>query len=134
MTVSFLTGKTLIAKIPMNQSSGITCIVADEELLTEREYIRNLYELAQDLKPSIVFIENIELVGEDRRYGISRSLFSLLSSLDGIRECDGVVTVATTNSIETIDRALKERPSRFDRAGYLVYKCPAFLLKLSNLD
>ena len=112
------TGKTLISKILMNHSPGITCIVAHESGLTHSEYIDELYELAQDLNPSIVFIEDVDLIAEDRReshYSRGQALSSLLSRLDGVEECTEVVTVATTNFLENIDKALRERPSRFDR-------------------
>ena len=105
------TGKTLISKILMTGSPGITCIVAHQSGLAHSRYIYELYELAEDLKPSIVFIEDIDLVGEKRGEG----LFSLLSALDGIEECRDIVTVASTNFIEILDKALTERPSRFDR-------------------
>ena len=112
------TGKTLICKILMSQSSGITCILAEGSCLTSSLYISDLYELAQDLSPSMVFIEDIDLIAEERReshYTRAEALATLLSALDGIEECEEVVTVATTNFIETIDKALAERPSRFDR-------------------
>ena len=105
------TGKTLISKILMNRSPGITCIMANQSGLAHSRYICELYQLAEDLKPSIIFIEDIDLVGEKRGEG----LFSLLSALDGVEECKEIVTVATTNYIEIIDKALTERPSRFDR-------------------
>ena len=105
------TGKTLISKILMNRSPGITCLVAHQSGLEHSRYIYELYNLAEDLKPSIVFIEDIDLVGEKRGEG----LFSLLSALDGVEECRDIVTVASTNFLEVIDKALTERPARFDR-------------------
>jgi len=105
------TGKTLVSKILMNRSPGITCIMANGSGLGYGRYICELYQLAEDLKPSIIFIEDIDLVGEKRGEG----LFSLLSALDGVEECREIVTVASTNFIEIIDKALTERPSRFDR-------------------
>jgi cell division protease FtsH len=112
------TGKTLISKILMNHSPGITCIAAHEACLSRDSYIDDLYELAQNLKPSIVFIEDIDLVGQDREeshYMTGIGLFGLLRAMDGIEQCEGVVTIATTNSLQKLDRALTERPSRFDR-------------------
>jgi len=112
------TGKTLICKTLINHSPEITCIVAYQGALGDSTYIYNLYELAQDLAPSIVFIEDIDLVGQDREesnYCRGEGLFTLLKALDGVEECDRVVTVATANSLETLDKALRERPSRFDR-------------------
>jgi len=112
------TGKTLICKILMNDSTGITCILADGSGLMHSGYICELYELAQDLSPSMVFIEDIDLIGQQRvrsQYSRSDALAALLSALDGVQECTGVVTVATTNWLEILDEALRQRPSRFDR-------------------
>lgn len=112
------TGKTLVLKIFMNHSPGMTCIAVHEAFLSSHGYISQLYSLAQDLKPSIVFIEDIDLVGQDRgasHYTKGEGLFALLKALDGIEQCEGVVTVATTNSLQKLDRALAQWPSRFDR-------------------
>jgi cell division protease FtsH len=112
------TGKTLVCKALMAQAKGITCILAHAYALGEDEYITELYELAQDLSPSIVFIEDIDLITQNRvELGYSRgpALLSLLSALDGVEEHHEIVTVATTNHLEIIDKAIGHRPSRFDR-------------------
>jgi len=109
------TGKTLIAKIIMNESPGITCISAMTSHLVHVPYIHELYALARDLKPSIVFLEDIDLIGEDRRSAKGPALPALLAELDGMEECAEVVTIASTNFLESIDDALRKRPSRFDR-------------------
>jgi cell division protease FtsH len=109
------TGKTLIGKIIMNQSPGITCISAVSGNLASVKYIHELYSLARDLKPSIVFLEDIDLIGEDRRRIKGAALPALLAELDGVEECADVVTIASTNFLDSIDDALRKRPSRFDR-------------------
>lgn len=112
------TGKTLVCKALMAESPGITCIMANTYALDADEYITELYELAQDLSPSIVFIEDIDLVAQNRmEWGYPRgaALLSLLSVLDGVEEHHEIVTVATTNCLEIIDKAIGQRPSRFDR-------------------
>jgi cell division protease FtsH len=109
------TGKTLINKIVMNESCDITCISAVPGNLVHTSYIRELYKLARDLKPSMVFMEDIDLVGENRRMSKGPVLPQLLAELDGVEECTDIVTIATTNFIENIDDALRKRPSRFDR-------------------
>ena len=112
------TGKTIICKALMAEASGITCITTSAYTLDTREYVSELYELAEDLKPSMVFIEDIDLIGQNREeFGYQRgnALLSLLSTLDGVEEHSEIVTVATTNHLETLDKALSQRPSRFDR-------------------
>lgn len=112
------TGKTIICKALMGEADGITCITTNGYTLDDDDYVTELYELAQDLSPSIVFIEDIDLIGQNRmEFGYQRgpALLSLLSVMDGVEEQRDVVTVATTNCLETLDKALRERPSRFDR-------------------
>ena len=111
------TGKTLLSKVLMSNSPGITCLAADPALLVHARYIRELYDIAGDLKPSIVFLEDIDLIGECRSGSNARgeALNELLDILDGVKECSQVVTIATTNYAEALDDALSQRPSRFDR-------------------
>jgi cell division protease FtsH len=111
------TGKTLISKVLMNNSPGITCLAADPAMLVHSRYIKELYAIAGDLKPTIVFLEDIDLIGESRGGPGARgdALNGLLDILDGVKECSEVVTVATTNYVEALDEALSQRPSRFDR-------------------
>jgi cell division protease FtsH len=112
------TGKTLICKALMAEGEGTTCILTHAYSLDDEEYITELYELAQDLSPTIVFIEDIDIIARSRaEFGYSRgpALLSLLSALDGVEEHREIVTVATTNHLEIIDQAIGHRPSRFDR-------------------
>jgi len=115
------TGKTLLCKALMAQSTGTTGIIANAEALFLSGYISSLYELAQDLSPCIVFIEDIDLIADERHRRIP--LLSLLSQLDGVEEHERIITIATTNHLEIIDKALSQRPSRFDRVIQL--PCPA---------
>ena len=112
------TGKTLICKALMAEAEGITCITTSAYRLSEDEYITDLYEMAQDLSPCIVFIEDIDLIGlnrEEYHYQHGPALLALLNVLDGVEEKHEIVTVATTNNQQALDRALSQRPSRFDR-------------------
>ena len=119
------TGKTAICKALMAEAEGITCITTNGYALDDDDYVTELYELAQDLSPSLVFIEDIDLIGHDRmEFGYMRgsALLSLLSVMDGIEEHQEIVTVATTNCLEALDKALSQRPSRFD---CLLYTSPS---------
>jgi len=112
------TGKTIVCRALMAEADGITCITTNAYALDDDDYVTELYELAGDLSPCIVFIEDIDLIGQNRmEFGYQRglALLSLLSVMDGVEEQQEVVTVATTNCPEALDKALSERPSRFDR-------------------
>lgn len=112
------TGKTIICKALMAEAEGLTCITTSAYALSDDDYITELYELAQDLAPCLVFIEDIDLIGQNREefgYQKGPALLSLLAVLDGIEEKKEIVTIATTNCLETLDKALNQRPARFDR-------------------
>ena len=112
------TGKTLLCKALMSEGTGITCIMANAYALGLDEYLTDLYELAQNLTPCIVFIEDIDLIAHNRMewgYHHGPPLLALLAALDGIEEHRDIVTVATTNYLELLDKAIGQRPSRFDR-------------------
>jgi len=122
------TGKTVICKALMAEADGVTCITTNAYGLSADEYITELYDMAQDLSPCIVFIEDIDLIGlnrEEYHYQSGPALLSLLNVLDGVEEKHEIITVATTNNLETLDRAITQRPSRFDR----VVKLPLPSLK-----
>jgi len=111
------TGKTIVCKALMSEADNITCIATNAEGMVQGGYIPELFSVAQALSPSIIFIEDIDFIGQERLdvYRGGPPLISLLAEMDGIAEKTAIVTVATSNSFETLDKALSERPSRFDR-------------------
>jgi cell division protease FtsH len=112
------TGKTAVCKAVMAQAENMTCIITNSNYFDHPGYIDDLYEVAQDLSPTIVFLDDIDLIGQDRvEFGYSRgtTLLSLFAKLDGIEDNKEVVTIATTNCLDILDKALSNRPSRFDR-------------------
>jgi len=110
------TGKTLLCKGIMSAAKEFTFIKANQKYLDDPRYIVNLYKVALDLSPSIVFIEDIDRIASGRmEFRGLATITTLLDILDGLEELNEVVTVATTNSLETIDKAFTSRPSRFDR-------------------
>ena len=111
------TGKTLLTRVLVTNSPGVTAIMADSGLLGRCGYIESLFELASDLKPVLILLEDIDIVASDR-FEISNpreeGLLELLEALDGIEACDGVITVGTTNCTSKLDKAIRQRPQRFD--------------------
>ncbi|BAQ35279.1 AAA family ATPase [Dehalococcoides sp. THU3] len=112
------TGKTIICKALMSKAKGITCLTTDCYSLSQSFYVDELYKIARELSPSIVFIEDLDLIGKSRdEFGgeTATPLSALLAALDGLEANYGVVTIATTNLLEQLDDALIRRPARFDR-------------------
>ncbi|KAM0061014.1 putative proteasome endopeptidase complex [Helianthus debilis subsp. tardiflorus] len=92
--------------------------------------VRELFRVADDLSPSIVFIDEIDVVGT-KRYDahssgereIQRTMLKLLNQLDGFDSRGDVKVILATNKIESLDPALL-RPGRIDRKiefPYILY-------------
>ncbi len=60
------TGKTIVCQALMSDADGITCIATDPYGMLTDGYISGLFSVAQDLSPSIVFIEDIDLIAQER--------------------------------------------------------------------
>ncbi len=85
--------------------------------------IRQLFKKARNnkKKKSIIFIDEIDAIGKKRESGAASSsderdqtLNALLTEISGFNEDDGIVVIAATNRLDTLDPALL-RPGRFDR-------------------
>jgi len=90
------------------EASGVTCITADA---SELDYgcITELYHLARDLSPCIVFIMNIDRFSQKRmKPGCQQGepLISLLTILGSVEEYERIVTVATASSKNTLSEAM----------------------------
>jgi len=120
------TGKTLLAKAVANQTSASFLRVVGSELVQKYlgegpKLVRELFRVADDLSPSIVFIDEIDAVGSKRHDSgsggtreIQRTMLELLNQLDGFDERGDVKVIMATNKIESLDPALI-RPGRIDR-------------------
>ena len=118
------TGKTLLAKAVAN-ASGATFYSQSASAFVEMfaglgaARIRKLFEKARNNAPAIVFIDELDAVGQRRSgSGTNRehdqTLNQLLVELDGFRNPDEVVLIGASNRLEDLDPALL-RPGRFDR-------------------
>ncbi|KAG2356186.1 26S proteasome subunit P45 [Suillus spraguei] len=120
------TGKTLLAKAVANQTSATFLRVVGSELIQKYlgdgpKLVRELFRVAEEHAPSIVFIDEIDAIGT-KRYDstsggereIQRTMLELLNQLDGFDTRGDVKVIMATNKIETLDPALI-RPGRIDR-------------------
>ncbi|KAK5575442.1 hypothetical protein RB653_006575 [Dictyostelium firmibasis] len=120
------TGKTLLAKAVANQTSATFLRVVGSELIQKYlgdgpKLVRELFRVADECAPSIVFIDEIDAVGTKRYESqsggereIQRTMLELLNQLDGFDARTDVKVIMATNRIETLDPALI-RPGRIDR-------------------
>jgi cell division protease FtsH len=128
------TGKTIICKALMSEAKDTTCIVCNAYLLRQNSFLTELYRLAQDLSPCIVFVEDLDMIGHevsDDMHSGEPPLVALLAEMDGIIEKKEIITVATTNHVDVLDKALTERPARFDRI--IRINRPSYELRISQI-
>ena len=120
------TGKTLLAKAVANQTSATFLRVVGSELIQKYlgdgpKLVREIFQAAEEMAPSIVFIDEIDAIGT-KRYDsnsggekeIQRTMLELLNQLDGFDTRADVKVIMATNKIESLDPALI-RPGRIDR-------------------
>lgn len=108
------TGKTLTARYLIGQMTDRTTIVLTGIGLGA---IGTAATLARRLQPSLLVLEDVDLIAQDRDHDFENPLlFELLNELDGIGEDADVLTVMTTNRADLLEPALAARPGRVDLA------------------
>ena len=120
------TGKTLIAKAVAHEAKATFIRMSGSELVHKyigegAQLVRELFSLAREKSPSIVFIDEIDAVGSTRTNDgtsgsaeVQRTLMQLLAEMDGFDTRGDVRIMAATNRVDMLDPALL-RPGRFDR-------------------
>ncbi|TDD65313.1 ATP-binding protein [Actinomadura rubrisoli] len=110
------TGKTHTVRYLMGRLLGYTIIQLTGPAM---KFLDDAVALARSLQPAVVIVEDVDLVAEDRDLVESSAgplLFTLLDAMDGVAGDADVVFVLTTNRVESLERALSERPGRIDLA------------------
>jgi len=120
------TGKTLIARAVAGEASVPFLAVTGSAFVelfvgVGASRVRDLFADARKRAPAIIFVDEIDAIGQRRSSGgvinndeREQTLNQLLAEMDGFEEVQGVVVLAATNRPETLDPALL-RPGRFDR-------------------
>ena len=122
------TGKTLLAKAIAGEAGTPFLKVSGSQFVellvgVGAARVRELFDKARDLKPSIIFIDEIDSIARARSNNNSmgggndereQTLNQILTEMDGFSSESGVVVIAASNRIDILDPAIK-RPGRFDR-------------------
>ena len=120
------TGKTMLAKAVAGESQVPFFSISGSEFVEMfvgmgASKVRDLFRQAKEKAPCIVFIDEIDAIGQKRsggQYGGNdereQTLNQLLTEMDGFDDNSGVIILAATNRPESLDPALT-RPGRFDR-------------------
>ena len=120
------TGKTLLAKAVANSTDATFLRVVGSEFVQKyigegARLVRELFEMAKNKAPAIIFIDELDAIGTRRLDGatsgdreVQRTLMQLLAEMDGFDARGEVKLIAATNRLDMLDPALL-RPGRFDR-------------------
>ncbi|MFX1323536.1 MAG: proteasome-activating nucleotidase [Promethearchaeota archaeon] len=121
------TGKTLLAKAVAHETEATFIRVISSELVQKfigegARYIREIFELARQKAPTILFIDELDAIAaermEDATSGdreVQRTLMQLMAELDGFDNRGDIKFIGATNRADILDPALL-RPGRFDRS------------------
>jgi len=119
-------GKTMLAKAVANQTKASFIRMVGSELAQKYigeggRLVRELFSLAKEKSPAIIFLDEIDAIGAKRLDSatsgdreVQRTLMQLLAELDGFDALENVKIIAATNRPDILDDALL-RPGRFDR-------------------
>jgi len=120
------TGKTILAKAVAQSTEATFLRVVGSEFVQKyigegARLVRELFELAKNKSPAIIFIDELDAIGARRMDGatsgdreVQRTLMQLLAEMDGFDPRGEVKLIAATNRLDMLDPALL-RPGRFDR-------------------
>jgi len=113
--VSHNTGKTMICKV-LAKDLPCSVVYVLPSHIANIQCIDRICEMAKDLSPTLIIIEDIDWMAEDRQSSAYSGItIELMNKLDGIENFSDVITLATTNLPGKIEEAVKNRPGRFDR-------------------
>ncbi|ARS90052.1 proteasome-activating nucleotidase Pan2 [Natrarchaeobaculum aegyptiacum] len=120
------TGKTMLAKAVANRTDATFIKMAGSELVRKfigegSRLVRDLFELAREREPAIIFIDEIDAIATTRTESktsgdaeVQRTMMQLLAEMDGFEARGEIRIIAATNRFDMLDRAIL-RPGRFDR-------------------
>merc|ERR1711941_115387 len=120
------TGKTLLARAVAHHTDCCFIRVSGGELVQKyigegARMVRELFVMARDAAPSIIFMDEVDSIGSSRLSGkrggdseVQRTMLELLNQLDGFEPAQNIKVLMATNRIDILDDALL-RPGRIDR-------------------
>lgn len=129
------TGKTLLARATAGEAGVPFYSISASEFIemfvgVGASRVRDMFKMARETSPSIIFIDEIDSVGRTRGTGLGgghdereQTLNQLLSEMDGFEPHEKLIVMAATNRPDVLDAALL-RPGRFDR--HIVFDRPGW--------
>ncbi len=124
------TGKTYTTKYLAGHLSGVTTLVVSGTAL---RHVKAVCNAARFLQPTLVVMEDVDLVFSSREANLaSAPLGDLMDELDGFGGDDEIIYILTTNAIERVEVAIKDRPGRISQCVY--FGAPTAALRQRYLE
>jgi len=110
------TGKTYTCKYIAGRLDGVTTLVVTGHALV---HMKTVCALARTFQPALVLLEDVDLVFANRELNAFNTVLGeFIDQLDGFGETDQVIFILTTNAIERVEGAIKDRPGRVSQCIY----------------
>lgn len=109
------TGKTLACRCLAKDAQFSVLYALPTDFSPQKGGVRRVCKMAQDLAPCLLIVEDIDWIAQDRHEGNAGFVMELMNQLDGMESFGDIVTLGTTNCLEDLEEAVKNRPGRFDR-------------------
>lgn len=113
------TGKTMLAQALANELDVPIKMIKATSLIGDHvgdgsKQIHELYEEARNNKPTVIFIDEIDAIGLERKYqslrgDVTEIVNALLTEMDGIEDNDSIITICATNNPQLLDYAIRSR-------------------------
>ncbi|NNJ27507.1 AAA family ATPase [Alienimonas chondri] len=110
------TGKTYTCRYLVGALTGVTALIVAGRSL---QHVKSVCGIARLLSPSLVILEDVDLAFAERELNPdAAALGDLMDEMDGFRPEDAVSFILTTNAIDRVERAVKDRPGRIGQCVY----------------
>lgn len=109
-------GKTCVCKVLAKEVNMSVIYILPDHINSVHDITR-ICDMARDLSPTLLIFEDIDYIAQDRDddAGTEPLVVNLMNQLDGLEEISDIITIATTNKLEKVEVAIKNRPGRFDK-------------------
>lgn len=116
------TGKTFVCRYLCHKLDGVTRIFVTGSSLLQ---VGAIFSFARLLQPSVLFLEDVDLIFASREINLySTALGDLLDQMDGLRAHENISVILTTNAIDRLEAAIKDRPGRISQCIYMGAPAP----------
>ena len=111
------TGKTYACRYLCGKLTETTRIMVTGTALTQ---VGAIFSLARLLQPALLILEDVDLIFASREINLySTALGDLLDQMDGLRPYEDIGVILTTNAIDRLEAAIKDRPGRVSQCIYM---------------